>query len=111
MNLDIQRVKYWLGVGAQPTETVSRILQKVRHTGITSWTSTNMKAGILPPEDRSTVPSKRLHKAVSSSASPILSTPESKNTSSNASSATPASSQSTQPTTSTQSTTTDNITR
>ena len=30
MSLDIERVRYWLGVGAQPTETVKRILAQVR---------------------------------------------------------------------------------
>ena len=30
MSLDIERVRYWLGVGAQPTETVKRILAQVK---------------------------------------------------------------------------------
>lgn len=30
VNLDLERVDYWLGVGAQPTDTVNTLIQKVR---------------------------------------------------------------------------------
>lgn len=30
VNLDLERVDYWLGVGAQPTDTVTTLIQKVR---------------------------------------------------------------------------------
>lgn len=30
-DLDFERVKYWISVGAQPTNTVSRLLGKVKH--------------------------------------------------------------------------------
>ncbi|CAJ0906329.1 7841_t:CDS:2 [Entrophospora sp. SA101] len=37
IELNIERIKYWLGVGAQPSETVARLLSK---------------AGIIPPIPR-----------------------------------------------------------
>lgn len=30
VKLDMERVSYWLGVGAQPTETVQRLISEVR---------------------------------------------------------------------------------
>jgi small subunit ribosomal protein S16 len=30
ISLDTERIKYWLGVGAQPSDTVYRLLEKVR---------------------------------------------------------------------------------
>jgi small subunit ribosomal protein S16 len=29
---DVERIRWWLGVGAQPTKTVVKLLERVRHT-------------------------------------------------------------------------------
>lgn len=33
LKLDLDRVDYWLGVGAQPTETVARLIDRARAAG------------------------------------------------------------------------------
>ena len=33
IKLDLERVDYWLGVGAQPTSTVDRLIKKAREGG------------------------------------------------------------------------------
>lgn len=39
IRLDIDRAKYWIGVGAQPTDTVWRFLSMVRtYINLPSWT-------------------------------------------------------------------------
>lgn len=34
IEMDIPRVKYWLGVGAQPSEPVEKLLGKVSHVSL-----------------------------------------------------------------------------
>jgi small subunit ribosomal protein S16 len=33
LRVNLERVDYWLGVGAQPTETVKRLIDRARTTG------------------------------------------------------------------------------
>ena len=38
VNLDVERLDYWVGVGAQPTEKVAVLIKKLRHN---KWGVTN----------------------------------------------------------------------
>ena len=50
MGLDVERVKYWLGQGAQPTTRVARILGENKMMGMPAKGNNPQKA--IPKKDR-----------------------------------------------------------
>lgn len=49
----VNRIKYWLGVGATPSKTVVRLLEMVRSSGIiVSALTRRFQGGVIPPDSK-----------------------------------------------------------
>ena len=46
----VDRIKYWLGVGAQPSDSVVKLLTKVRFAHALVWSCTRSEVGMLAGE-------------------------------------------------------------
>jgi len=66
VQLDEERISYWLSVGARPSETVARLVRK--HTSLSIPESGKVKARSEPPEQVATGPAQVLDEAASAEA-------------------------------------------